>query len=251
MPGTARGHRRARPAHEHQQHRQRTWASSRRRGAVREREQCGGRRGSGHGRSLGRLRGGPANWRRAGIAGAAIGVVAAGAAAGVAIERLTVGRGMRRKARLALDSAGPYGALRGMPGKAVADDGTELYYEVDEVERRLHPRPAPPPALRPQGPGPRHRRLQPRLLPQPGLLALPAGRAARCRADRPLGPAQPRPLRAGRGPGPGRHAGHHRPARPRPEGRHRRGRARGPARARRPLDGRHDGDGPRRPVPRP
>ncbi|MZG18397.1 alpha/beta hydrolase, partial [Streptomyces sp. SID5914] len=46
-------------------------------------------------------------WRRAtGIAGVAIGVVAAGAAAGVAIERLTVGRGMRQKARLALDSAG-------------------------------------------------------------------------------------------------------------------------------------------------
>ncbi|MGC5565785.1 alpha/beta fold hydrolase [Streptomyces sp. FR-108] len=98
---------------------------------------------------------GPANWRRAGVAGAAIGVVAAGAAAGVAIERLTVGRGMRRKARLALDSAGPYGALRGTPGKAVADDGTELYYEVDEVEttdtalaprrRRLFGRKAPAP----------------------------------------------------------------------------------------------------------
>ncbi|MDJ0467009.1 alpha/beta hydrolase [Streptomyces sp. H27-C3] len=74
------------------------------------------------------------NWRRAGVAGAAIGVVAAGAAAGVAIERLTVGRGLRKKARLALDSAGPYGALRGMPGRAPADDGTEIYYEVDEVE---------------------------------------------------------------------------------------------------------------------
>ncbi|GAA2503064.1 alpha/beta hydrolase [Streptomyces gobitricini] len=74
------------------------------------------------------------NWRRAGFAGAAIGVVAAGAAAGVAIERLTVGRGMRRKARLALDAVGPYGALRGTPGRAGADDGTELYYEVDEVE---------------------------------------------------------------------------------------------------------------------
>lgn len=81
-------------------------------------------------------------------------MVAAGAAAGVAIERLTVGRGMRRKARLALDSAGPYGSLRGMPGKAVADDGTELYYEVDEVEpdttlaprrRRLFGRKAPAP----------------------------------------------------------------------------------------------------------
>ncbi|MGW0813468.1 alpha/beta fold hydrolase [Streptomyces viridiviolaceus] len=74
-------------------------------------------------------------WRRTtGLAGIAIGVLAAGAATGVAIERLTVGRGMRRKARLALDSAGPYGALRGTPGKAYADDGTELYYEVDDVD---------------------------------------------------------------------------------------------------------------------
>ncbi|MFF3243521.1 alpha/beta fold hydrolase [Streptomyces sp. NPDC002870] len=93
------------------------------------------------------------NWRRAGIAGAAIGVVAAGAAAGVALERLTVGRGMRKKARLALDASGPYGALRGLPGKAIADDGTELYYEADEVDpeagaprrRRLFGRKAPAP----------------------------------------------------------------------------------------------------------
>ncbi|MET7387495.1 alpha/beta hydrolase [Streptomyces sp. NPDC005385] len=94
------------------------------------------------------------NWRRAGVAGAAIGVVAAGAAAGVAIERLTVGRGMRRKARLALDSTGPYGALRGTPGKAFAEDGTELYYEVDEAE--------------PEAPlGPRRRRLFGRKAPAP------------------------------------------------------------------------------------
>ncbi|WP_030803201.1 alpha/beta fold hydrolase [Streptomyces sp. NRRL S-337] len=77
------------------------------------------------------------NWakagRHAGIAGAAIGVVAAGAAAGVAIERLTVGRGMRRRARLALDAAGPYGTLRGTPGAAISEDGTELYFEIDEV----------------------------------------------------------------------------------------------------------------------
>ncbi|MFI1797759.1 alpha/beta fold hydrolase [Streptomyces sp. NPDC020379] len=77
---------------------------------------------------------GSAGWRRgAGVATAAIGVVAAGAAVGVAVERLTVGRGVRRKARLALDSMGPYGTLRGRPGRAVAEDGTELYYEVDEV----------------------------------------------------------------------------------------------------------------------
>ncbi|MFF7856071.1 alpha/beta fold hydrolase [Streptomyces sp. NPDC007904] len=87
----------------------------------------------------------PGNWRRAtGVAGLAIGVLATGAAAGVAIERMTVGRGMRMKARLALDSAGPYGALRGTPCKAYADDGTELYYEVDDLD----PDPATTPARR-------------------------------------------------------------------------------------------------------
>ncbi|MFD5794753.1 alpha/beta fold hydrolase [Streptomyces diastatochromogenes] len=97
------------------------------------------------------------SWRRAtGIAGAAIGVLAAGAAAGVAIERMTVGRGMRRKARLALDSAGPYGTLRGTPGKAYADDGTELYYEVDDVD------PDPGPNV-----SPRRRRLFGRKAPAP------------------------------------------------------------------------------------
>ncbi|MFF9202443.1 alpha/beta fold hydrolase [Streptomyces sp. NPDC014986] len=85
------------------------------------------------------------SWRRAtGVAGIAIGVLATGAAAGVAIERMTVGRGIRAKARLALDSAGPYGTLRGTPGKAYADDGTELYYEVDDVD----PDPAAAPARR-------------------------------------------------------------------------------------------------------
>lgn len=66
--------------------------------------------------------------RRAGIAGAALGAVAAG----VAVERLTVHRSVRRKARLTLEVTGPYGTLRGTPGVAVADDGTELHYEVDE-----------------------------------------------------------------------------------------------------------------------
>ncbi|MET7932597.1 alpha/beta hydrolase [Streptomyces sp. NPDC005322] len=84
-------------------------------------------------------------WRRgAGFAGAAIGVLAAGAAAGVAVERLTVGRGVRRKARLALDAEGPYGTLRGTPATAIADDGTELYYEVEEVrESASSPSPGP------------------------------------------------------------------------------------------------------------
>ncbi|MEU2022776.1 alpha/beta hydrolase [Streptomyces sp. NPDC016469] len=96
-------------------------------------------------------------WRRAGIAGAAIGVLAAGAAAGVAVERLTVGRGMRKRARLALDATGPYGALRGTPGRATADDGTELYYEVDEVDPPEDPAPS----------GPRRRRLFGRKEPAP------------------------------------------------------------------------------------
>ncbi|TXS56478.1 alpha/beta fold hydrolase [Streptomyces sp. t39] len=93
-------------------------------------------------------------WRRAGgVAGTAIGVVAAGAAAGVALERLTVGRGMRKKARLALDATGPYGSLRGVPGTAVADDGTELHYEVEDVD--------------PQVAAPRRRRLFGRKSPAP------------------------------------------------------------------------------------
>ncbi|MEV5578694.1 alpha/beta hydrolase [Streptomyces parvus] len=104
---------------------------------------------------------GAANWRRAGIAGAAIGVLAAGAAAGVAVERLTVGRGMRKKARLALDATGPYGSLRGTPGRAVADDGTELYYEVDEVEA------APATADEGASSGTRRRRLFGRKAPAP------------------------------------------------------------------------------------
>ena len=102
-----------------------------------------------------------AGWRRAGFAGAAIGVLAAGAAAGVAVERLTVGRGMRKKARLALDASGPYGSLRGLPGRAVADDGTELYYEVDEIEPDSATSRASggPGARTPDTSGPRRRRL--------------------------------------------------------------------------------------------
>ncbi|MFE9255058.1 alpha/beta fold hydrolase [Streptomyces sp. NPDC006879] len=94
-------------------------------------------------------------WRKAGLAGAAIGVIAAGAAAGVAVERLTVGRGMRMKARLALDASGPYGTLRGTPGKVRAEDGTELYYEVEEADRHAG------------GAAPRKKRLFGRKAPAP------------------------------------------------------------------------------------
>ncbi|MGW6916577.1 alpha/beta fold hydrolase [Kitasatospora sp. NPDC054939] len=68
---------------------------------------------------------------RAGLIGISVGVVAAGAAAGVAIERLTVGRAMRRRARAELDAKAPYGSLRGRPHPVTAPDGTELYVELD------------------------------------------------------------------------------------------------------------------------
>ncbi|MFF4005994.1 alpha/beta fold hydrolase [Streptomyces sp. NPDC001717] len=94
------------------------------------------------------------NWRKAGWAGAAIGVMAAGAAAGVAVERITVGRGMRMKARLALDAAGDYGSLRGTEGICRAEDATELHYEIDELPEeaarprsRLRRKPAPRPTV--------------------------------------------------------------------------------------------------------
>ncbi|MFD3722628.1 alpha/beta fold hydrolase [Streptomyces sp. NPDC058674] len=79
--------------------------------------------------------------------------MAAGAAAGVAVERITVGRGMRMKARLALDAAGDYGSLRGTDGTCRAEDGTALHYEVDELPgdpppaRRRRRKPAAPPTV--------------------------------------------------------------------------------------------------------
>ncbi|MFF2547248.1 alpha/beta fold hydrolase [Kitasatospora sp. NPDC058063] len=68
---------------------------------------------------------------RAGVIGISVGVLAAGAAAGVAVERLTVGRAMRRRARAELDANAPYGSLRGRPRTVAAPDGTELYVELD------------------------------------------------------------------------------------------------------------------------
>jgi pimeloyl-ACP methyl ester carboxylesterase len=70
-------------------------------------------------------------WRRAGIVGVSLGVVAAGAAAGVAIERLSVGREMRRRAEAELDAAAAFGSLRGTPFHVSAPDGTDLYAELD------------------------------------------------------------------------------------------------------------------------
>ena len=192
---------------------------------VRERAERGGHAAVAPPRAAAR-----ANWRRAtGIAGAAIGVVAAGAAAGVAVERLTVGRGDAAKARLALDAAGPYGSLRGTPGTAFADDGTELYYEVDEVDAGRRARraraAAGSSAARPPRPSPSSSATATASARTPGTSSGP-----RCAASvRTVHWDQRSHGRSGRGRGPGRRtaAGHHRPARPRPEGRHRRGGARG------------------------
>ncbi|MHA6760562.1 alpha/beta fold hydrolase [Streptacidiphilus sp. PAMC 29251] len=70
-------------------------------------------------------------WRRAGLVGLTVGVVAAGAAAGVAVERLALGRDMRRRAGIEVDAATPFGSLRGRPQTVAAPDGTELYVELD------------------------------------------------------------------------------------------------------------------------
>ncbi|MFE5579748.1 alpha/beta fold hydrolase [Kitasatospora sp. NPDC056531] len=81
---------------------------------------------------------------RAGVIGISVGVLAAGAAAGVAIERLTVGRAMRRRARAELDATASYGSLRGRPLTVAAPDGTDLYVELDGPRPELDgPRPEP------------------------------------------------------------------------------------------------------------
>lgn len=69
--------------------------------------------------------------RRAGLFGAAVGVVAAGVAVGFTLERLTIGRAVRRMAALH-DPGEPFGSLRGDPRTVPAPDGVGLYVEVDE-----------------------------------------------------------------------------------------------------------------------
>ena len=65
--------------------------------------------------------------RYAGIAGAAVGVLAAGAAAGIFAERKLVAR---RRA----EAPQPFGSVRGERHPVVADDGLELYAEVDPAD---------------------------------------------------------------------------------------------------------------------
>ncbi|MFG1620961.1 alpha/beta fold hydrolase [Kribbella sp. NPDC049227] len=74
--------------------------------------------------------------RTAGLIGAAVGVLAAGAAAGVAVERQVIGRRSGQRAQL---EAEPFGSMRGAPHVFTADDGVELYVEVDELKRSRRP----------------------------------------------------------------------------------------------------------------
>ena len=67
--------------------------------------------------------------RTAGLLGVAVGVIAAGAAAGVAVERQLIGRRASQRAQL---EAEPFGSVRGEPHVFTSDDGVELYVETDE-----------------------------------------------------------------------------------------------------------------------
>ncbi|MGO8958792.1 MAG: alpha/beta fold hydrolase [Streptosporangiaceae bacterium] len=72
-------------------------------------------------------------WRRlTSVAGLATGIVAAGAGAVIAAEKVAVGR-----IRLRADPARtePFGQLRGRPVTVVADDGVPLYAEISGLER--------------------------------------------------------------------------------------------------------------------
>jgi pimeloyl-ACP methyl ester carboxylesterase len=74
--------------------------------------------------------------RYVGLAGGALGVVAAGAGAAVLAERRLVSR---RRAETHSD----LGALRGERRTVIADDGVELYAEVDEPAGPRHPATSP------------------------------------------------------------------------------------------------------------
>jgi pimeloyl-ACP methyl ester carboxylesterase len=74
--------------------------------------------------------------RRAGIVTATVGALAAGAAAGLAIERLAVRRALGRDDPAAAE---PFGSLRGAPYPVVADDGITLHVEIDEPDDQPDP----------------------------------------------------------------------------------------------------------------
>lgn len=73
--------------------------------------------------------------RRTGLVGAATGVLAGGAAVGLAVERFLIGR---RRPDPELDV--PLGSLHGVPAVVRADDGVELYAEVEDPPGGAEPR---------------------------------------------------------------------------------------------------------------
>ena len=115
------------------------------------------------------------------VAGAAVGVAAAGTALRVAQRRAVIAR------RGAGDET-EFKSLRSAPITVVADDGVPLHVEVDELRRHRS-------TARDQGAG-ADRGVHPRLLADPRLLALPARGLPRAGALGLLRPALPRPLRA-------------------------------------------------------
>ncbi|MFI6845450.1 alpha/beta hydrolase [Kitasatospora sp. NBC_00085] len=143
--------------------------------------------GSGPVAAVAKAAGAASGVSRAGLIGISVGVVAAGAAAGVAIERLTVGRATRRRARAELDANAPYGSLRGRPRTVTTADGTELYVELDGTgwpePVRLRPAPTGPDAEPGAGsdaePGPESRRAD----DEAGGTPVRRGRLTRRRAD--------------------------------------------------------------------
>jgi pimeloyl-ACP methyl ester carboxylesterase len=85
----------------------------------------------------------------AGLLGLTAGVVVAGAAAGLAAERMAVRRALGRRDPMRDE---PFGTLRGAPATVTADDGVRLHVEVDEPEAELGGKPGARPDSEPPGP---------------------------------------------------------------------------------------------------
>ena len=77
--------------------------------------------------------------RRAGMAGAAVVTVAAGAAVGLAAERYAVGRSWRGRPDPEADE--PFGVLLGATQIVDADDGVPLFVEIVDEDVPGHPKP--------------------------------------------------------------------------------------------------------------
>ena len=186
--------------------------------------------GSGPGAPRLRRRPAVSSSRRRTLTGLGVGLVAAGAtaAAGVATDRLVRARSTAK----ALDDTDSYDVVPAEALVVIADDGVPLHVEIDLPGAARPPRAdVVPTVVFSHGY---------RLNLRSWYFQRRALTAAGYRVVR-LGPARPRPV------GPRlRGVGHTSTSSAATWRRHRRGRARGPARARRALDGRHDDDVARR-----